>query len=149
VYRLTKEYDKALADLNEAIWLDSEYGNAYHLRSLVYRARGDGKAADADRKTGEQLGAALQKARPPSGAGLAWKQLFRVAGQLTSSSPKDSKVPTYREVHVVRLAAGKTYVLALHAEGRMFTPFLRLEDPRGKEVRRKGVGSRHTAQFTY
>jgi len=48
IYLELNDLDRALADLNEAIRLKSDYAMAYKNRSKVYAARGDRARADAD-----------------------------------------------------------------------------------------------------
>lgn len=55
VFLLTKKNDKALADANECIELDSENGKNYLVRSKVYAALDDADKAKADRVKAIQL----------------------------------------------------------------------------------------------
>jgi tetratricopeptide (TPR) repeat protein len=47
-YYSIKEYDKALADLNKSIELNSEYSEAYYYRGLCYKALGQADKAITD-----------------------------------------------------------------------------------------------------
>jgi tetratricopeptide (TPR) repeat protein len=54
-YFATKYYDRAMADFNEAIKLDSKDAWAYLGRGLTKRARGDDAGGNADIATARRL----------------------------------------------------------------------------------------------
>jgi tetratricopeptide (TPR) repeat protein len=43
-----RHYDRAIADFNEAIWLDPNNANAFHNRGVSYSIKGDNDRAIAD-----------------------------------------------------------------------------------------------------
>lgn len=47
-YYSQNQYDKALADLNKSIELNSEYGEAYYYQGLCYKALDQLDKAEAD-----------------------------------------------------------------------------------------------------
>ena len=55
-YHKKGEYDKAVADYNEAIRLDPKDGQAYYGRGLAYEEKGDKTNAEKDFAQAKQLG---------------------------------------------------------------------------------------------
>jgi len=47
-YRSKGEYDRAIADYNKSIEIDTEDATAYYGRSMAYRGKGDLDRASAD-----------------------------------------------------------------------------------------------------
>jgi Tfp pilus assembly protein PilF len=60
-YRLTGDFRRALADLNEAIRLDPKYVVAYQHRASTHRALNDPARADADSKEAARLEAQAKR----------------------------------------------------------------------------------------
>jgi hypothetical protein len=63
-------------------------------------------------------------------------EVLRVAGELTAKDPIDKRRGAYCQIHEVKMAPGKTYVIRMldkNAGGSM-DPYLRLEDSRGTNL---------------
>lgn len=50
------DFDKAIADLTEAIRLNPKYAEAYHSRGIAYEEKGDQSKAEADFAKAKALG---------------------------------------------------------------------------------------------
>jgi hypothetical protein len=61
---------------------------------------------------------------------------LKVEDELNKDDPQDTvRTESHRKVHTFKMTAGKTYVIdMITRSGREFDPFLRLEDPDGKQV---------------
>jgi hypothetical protein len=61
---------------------------------------------------------------------------LKVEAELTTDDPQDTvRMDSHRKVHTFKMTAGKTYVIdMITRSGKEFDPFLRLEDPDGKQV---------------
>jgi len=55
-YWLKEEYNRAIADYDQAIRLDPKYALAYFVRGLVYQKIGNAAKADADFAKARELG---------------------------------------------------------------------------------------------
>jgi tetratricopeptide (TPR) repeat protein/serine/threonine protein kinase len=159
---LKKDYGKAIADFTTAIKLNPNYLNAYALRSQAYRAQGDTARAEEDLRKVKQISAskvlsppgqtgppkvgpvAKASVAPPSG-----QELLRTTAQLTAGDPTDRDLPTYYKVHLVKLAAGQTYVIEMVSEEGTLDPYFRLADGNDKELQRKASPDKHSARITY
>jgi hypothetical protein len=64
-------------------------------------------------------------------------QGLKVEDQITKDDPQDTvRMGSHRKVHTFKMTAGKTYVIDMITRdpGKNFDPYLRLEDPDGKQV---------------
>lgn len=66
-----------------------------------------------------------------AGGGKAEKDV-KIDGKITKDDPKDTKRNTHCNIHVVQLKGGKRYTIDMIGMG--FDAYLRLEDPKGKEL---------------
>jgi len=55
VYQAKGELDRAIADYDKAISLNTKYSRAYHARGEAYKAKGDMKRATADFQKSAEL----------------------------------------------------------------------------------------------
>src|SRR6516165_1783137 len=69
-YKSKGDFDRAIADLSEAIRLDPKYAEAYYLRGVTYRNKGDSDHAIADFSEAIRLAPELEASQRRSFAAL-------------------------------------------------------------------------------
>ena len=71
----------------------------------------------------------------PGAAIAAGKELLKRQGQISAQDPIDEKQKGHAKFFEIDMEAGKTYVIEMRAPAKSdIDPFLRLEDPNGKQV---------------